>query len=317
MMATDRSPYQDDPVRRLRLRNRYLFKGRLVMETALHIGGGRLTLSGSRSPIVLTPENIPFIPGSSFKGALRSTVEKLVAALSETPGLNLRTCGLMEWGVDELDRAQQEGRLDSICPTARQRAIAERRRQGEELALAPILNQLCHTCQLFGSPFSASRVNVCDLYIPEEEWNGIIQVRDGVAIERDSERAKDRLKYDYEVVPASTAFNLEITLENATSEDLWLLSLGLSEFVNGFGSIGGLRSRGLGACRLQNLHVYILELEKEQIGDGSWREVSSEEKARRLRQYLLGTTPEEKFHRDEDGQQFLAWQIEAMFSQAS
>jgi CRISPR-associated RAMP protein (TIGR02581 family) len=314
-MAIHHQLYTDDPVRRLRLRNRYLFKGRLVMETALHIGGGKLTLSSSRSPIVLTPENIPFIPGSSFKGALRSTVEKLVAALADLPQPRLRTCGLIEWEQEEPEQVQQSGgSLDNICPTARQRTIAEERRQRGELDLFPILEQLCHTCRLFGSPFSASRVNVNDLYIPEDEWNGIIQLRDGVAIERDSERARERLKYDYEVVPASTAFNLEITLENATREDLWLLSLGLSEFVNGFGSIGGKRSRGLGACRLRDLRVYILELEGEEAADGQREELSPEERARRLQRYLLGRSPEEKFNRVEDGEGFLAKQIEQLFS---
>ncbi|MBX5459024.1 MAG: CRISPR-associated RAMP protein [Thermogemmatispora sp.] len=312
-MAVQDKLYQDDPVRRLRLCNRYLFTGRLVMETALHIGGGKLTLSGSRNPIVLTPENIPFIPGSSFKGALRSTVEKLVATLAELPQPRLSTCGLIELESKQLEQLEQEGRLDDICPTVRQRTITEERRQQGELALGDILGKLCHTCRLFGSPFSASRVNVSDLYIPEEEWNGIIQLRDGVAIERDSERAKDRLKYDYEVVPASTSFNLEITLENATDEDRWLLSLGLSEFVNGFGAIGGKRSRGLGACRLRDLRVYILELEKEETADGGQREVSAGERTRRLQRYLLGRSPEEKFHRVEDGESFLARQIEQLF----
>ncbi|WP_052887898.1 CRISPR-associated RAMP protein Csx7 [Thermogemmatispora carboxidivorans] len=313
-MAVDQKLYENDPVRRLRLRNRYLFKGRLVMETALHIGGGKLTLSSSRSPIVLTAENIPFIPGSSFKGALRSTVEKLVAALADLSQPRLRTCGLIEREQEELEEIQRGGgSLDNICPTARQRTIAEERRRRGELDLLPILEQLCHTCRLFGSPFSASRVNVNDLYIPEEEWNGIIQLRDGVAIERDSERAKEGLKYDYEVVPASTAFDLEITLENASREDLWLLSLGLSEFVNGFGSIGGKRSRGLGACRLRDLRVYILELEGEEDADGKSGGLRPEERARRLQRYLLGRSPEEKFHRVEDGEGFLAKQIELLF----
>src|SRR5436305_13506961 len=72
---------------RYELRNRYKFTGQLVMQTALHIGGGKVTLSHSDSPVVLTPENIPFIPGSSFKGALRSTVEKIVPSLPEEAGL--------------------------------------------------------------------------------------------------------------------------------------------------------------------------------------------------------------------------------------
>ena len=122
-----------------------------------------------------------------------------------------------------------------------------------------------------------------DLYLSkddkgEDEWSGIVQVRDGVAIDRDSETARDRLKYDFEVVPSNAAFALSITLENATREDLQLVSVGLSEFVHGFGMIGGKRSRGLGACRLVGLKVSSLEL-----GDG----VKEAERNERLRKYLM------------------------------
>ncbi len=68
-----------------------------------------------------------------------------------------------------------------------------------------------------------------------------MQTRDGVTIDRDSEKSRDRLKYDFEVVPASVTFEMKITLENATQQDLQLLCVGLSEFVHGFGAIGGKR----------------------------------------------------------------------------
>src|SRR2546430_2223086 len=239
---------------RYELRNRYIFRGRLIMQTALHIGGGKVTLSSSDSPVVLTPDQEPFIPGSSFKGALRSTVEKLASAL---PGFS--TCALIEYTREEWAAEEKEGKdIEDICPTVRQWYIAEKRRNNPAQAAdinSKAIEKLCNTCRLFGSPFAAARLNVSDLYIPEEEWNGIIQIRDGVAIDRDSEKARDRLKYDFEVVPASTAFNLEMTLENATEQDLQLLSVGLSEFIHRFGSIGGKRSRGLGACQLVDLHV--------------------------------------------------------------
>lgn len=78
--------------------NRYVFTGRLVMRTALHIGGGKVTLSSSNSPVVLTPEQKPYIPGSSFKGALRSTIEKIV------PGLpDFSSCALIELSKDEIE----------------------------------------------------------------------------------------------------------------------------------------------------------------------------------------------------------------------
>ncbi len=77
------------PSRRFGLSNRYLFTGKLEMQTAFHIGGGKATLSNSDSPVVLTRLMArPFIPGSSFKGALRSSVEKLVAGSSPTPPIS-------------------------------------------------------------------------------------------------------------------------------------------------------------------------------------------------------------------------------------
>src|SRR5437588_12537489 len=77
---------------RYELRNRYVFDGKLEMRTGLHIGGGKVTLSYTDSPIVLTPECLPFIPGSSFKGTVRSTIEKMVASLPTD--LALHSCGL-------------------------------------------------------------------------------------------------------------------------------------------------------------------------------------------------------------------------------
>ena len=283
---------------RYTLRNRYLFKGSLVMQTALHIGGGRATLSSSDSPVVLTPEEVPFIPGSSFKGSLRSTIEKLVPSLAP----NLFSCALIELSPAELEEARKL--KEPICSTARQAEITQERRnrpgQVEEI-LRQAREECCATCQLFGSPFAASRVAINDLYIPEGAWSGVLQLRDGVVIDRDSEKAKDRLKYDFEVVPASATFNLEMTLENATPQDLQLISVGLSEFVHGFAPIGGKRSRGLGACRLENLQVFALEL------------TGVDEKTRnsRLRDYLISR----QFSSQEDGETFLNKQIKQLFGE--
>src|SRR5438552_2317467 len=84
-------PAKERPMR-YELHNRYTFHGKLKMTTGLHIGGGKVTLSHSDSPVVLTPEGLPFIPGSSLKGVLRSTIEKFVASFPAE--LGLRSCGL-------------------------------------------------------------------------------------------------------------------------------------------------------------------------------------------------------------------------------
>ncbi|HVB24687.1 MAG TPA: CRISPR-associated RAMP protein Csx7 [Ktedonobacteraceae bacterium] len=293
---------------RYTLRNRYVFQGRLVMKTPLHIGGGRATLSQSNSPVVLTPEGLPFIPGASFKGALRSTVEKLVPSLST----QLFSCGLIELDREELDEIEKKLKAKEqpdkrVCSTQLQRYFANKRRDNpgqRDAIVREELEMLCNTCQLFGSPFAASHININDLYMPKDEQSDVIERRDGVAIDRDSEKAKDRLKYDFEIVPSTTAFQLEITLENASEEDLQLVCVGLSEFVHGFGGIGGLRSRGLGACKLENLNVSALELTG----------INETQRKERLRNFLLRREFSSTFtDKDEQGLAFLNSQIEKIF----
>jgi CRISPR-associated RAMP protein (TIGR02581 family) len=255
----DQQPAQPQ---RYELRNRYVFDGKLEMKTGLHIGGGKLTLSYTDSPVVLTEEGFPFIPGSSFKGSLRSTIEKVVASFPDDLGLH--TCGL-----------PAKDMLREKCPTARQ----QRLRNARNVDMEEERKKLCHTCRLFGSPFAAARITVNDLYLIDDEWSGRTQIRDGVAIDRDSETAKSGAKYDYEVVPPTTVFGLHMVIENATEEDLQLISIGLGEFMSGEGGVGGLRSRGLGACKLaEDLQIRYLKL--DDTNDGT-------ERKRRLQRYLL------------------------------
>jgi CRISPR-associated RAMP protein (TIGR02581 family) len=291
---------------RYELRNRYLFTGQFEMETALHIGGGNPLLGNSDSPVVLTPEQKPFIPGSSFKGSLRSTVEKIVPGLPEA--IHFSSCALEELTDEQAEwQEPQEGAPPEwpagVCPTAWQGGLSRLRRRypaQEQKFVREAYANLCDTCLLFGSPFAAARLNVSDLYTPS--WNSGIERRDGVAIDRDSEKARDRLKYDFEVVPASTSFDLKIVLENATERDLQLLCVGLSEFVHGFGTIGGKRSRGLGMGKLKGLQVAVLELGSE--------DVTPEQRGQRLRDYLIEGKLEQV-----TGEDFLRKYIERLFAE--
>ena len=284
---------------RYELRNRYTFDGKLEMTTGLHIGGGKATLSHTDSPVVLTPEGLPFIPGSSLKGVLRSTIEKIVASLPADLGLH--SCGL----------PTKEDRNES-CPTARQKQIFDDRRNHPERAEAIIeqaRKDLCHTCQLFGSPFAAGRITINDLYLINDEWSGTTQIRDGVAIDRDRETAKKRAKYDFEVVPSTTVFAMRLLIENATAEDLQLISIGLSEFVSGFGGVGGLRSRGLGACILNGLEIRYMTL----------TDLNDTARKQRLLRYLLSKKDgtEDGLDPIDDTQAFFDEHIKTLFKEAT
>lgn len=240
---------------------RYVFTGQIMLHTALHIGGGSGTLSISDSPIVRTPEGRPFVPGSSFKGAFRSTVEKLAGPLPA-----VRTCAL----TDGADCPGPQGEIQREFNRRRRDERWDEARLIQELAVV-----LCDTCKLFGSPFAASKLRFSDLYLAAGE-DPVTQVRDGVGIDRDSERAVEHIKFDFEVVEANTVFDMELTLDDPTATELGLTCLGLCEYLTGFGGLGGKRSRGLGGCRLVNLRVYELDLTNEHT------------RAQRLRDYLLG-----------------------------
>ena len=199
--------------------------------------------------------------------------------------------------------------LGDDCPTANQEDFNKRRRENEEdeeqswdeAKLAQVLEEeLCYTCKLFGSPFTASKIYFSDLYV--EEWAGATQIRDGVAIDRDSERAVEGFKYDYEVVSTGSTFKMEIALENPGDVDLSLTCLGLSEFASGMGYIGGMRSRGLGNCRIINLKGYELDLTDENT------------KAERLRNYLLGKEIQDKMSEIANIEQFMENKIEALLT---
>ena len=120
---------------RSQLRARYRITGRIVLDTALHIGGrGAMTVTDN--PVVRDGDGRPVIPGSSIKGAFRAAVERIVPNI---PGL--RTCSLSDTE-------------DSCTNQLRQRT--KDRQLVEEEMLALLDEILCDTCRTFGTTHLAS-----------------------------------------------------------------------------------------------------------------------------------------------------------------
>ena len=206
----------------------------LVFETAWRIGSGREGESSDLG-VVLDPAGQPVLPGSSLKGRLRSTCETLAHAL-----------GLSACLLDH----QASGVNCTSDVKYYQKARDEYRKASRdlELRLRWIDCHTCDVCKLFGSPVQAGRLRVSDGML--KEWANVVQVRDGVVIDRDSQTAADGLKYDYEVVPPGSRFKLRIDLDNPCDRDLALLGAALFEWRSG-SSIGGFTSRGLGRFHLE------------------------------------------------------------------
>lgn len=225
--------------------SRLTVEGYLVTDSALRVGTGRVSaITGTELPVIRDARGRPFIPGSSFKGALRSHLEALVRG-----------------------RAPQDADMRGIacdptsseCLDADQMQRLKNKYRNDDTGLAEaVVRESCLICQTFGSPWLASPVRVRDMPVIANEWFDQFDVRDGVAIDRDKGTVAVG-PYDYEVVPAGTRFELHITAENLADWQRGMLWLGLRALKRGDVALGGFTSRGLGWVRLDDPRVQLVE----------------------------------------------------------
>ena len=217
----------------------------LGFETAWRIGSGREGETMSDLGVVLDPGGLPVLPGSSVKGRLRSTCETLAHALG------LSAC-MLSRDASGVDCASDIDYYRNVRGNYRKAS-----RKGLTHRLQWIDEHTCDVCKLFGSPVRAGRLRVSEGAL--EEWTSVVQVRDGVVIDRDSQTAVDGLKYDYEVVPSGSRFKLCIDLDEPRDADMALLGAALFEWHSG-SSIGGFTSRGLGRFHLEDIKLSVADL---------------------------------------------------------
>jgi CRISPR/Cas system CSM-associated protein Csm3 (group 7 of RAMP superfamily) len=141
----------------------------------------------------------------------------------------------------------------------------KRKSEGDEELAQAIWRLTCLVCRTFGSPWLASHVQVSDLLVDKATWFGQFQVRDGVAIDRDTKTAGEGLLYNYEVVPAGTRFGCEITAKGLKDWQLGMVWLSLQPSFRGEMSVGGFRSRGLGTVALEDFEALYFDLEADEL----------------------------------------------------
>ena len=217
----------------------------LVFDTAWRVGSGKEGETTSDLGVMLTTTGEPILPGSSLKGKLRSTCETLSHAL------NLSAC-MLNHKASSVNCTSDVNYYSDV-----REAYQKTLKKGWQTRQQWIEDNTCDVCQLFGSPVKAGRLWVSDGTL--KEWASVVQVRDGVVIDRDSRTAVDGLKYDYEVVPPSSRFELCIDLENPLDADLALLGAALFEWHAG-SSLGGFTSRGLGRFHLEDIELSGVDL---------------------------------------------------------
>jgi CRISPR-associated RAMP protein (TIGR02581 family) len=212
-------------------KNRLEISGTLSTITALRIGAGRsLDPTSSDLPVMKDALGRPLIPGSSFKGAMRSRLESFLRGIDLT----------LANDPNELVDSHWMNRVKELKKTTTDDASLTQ-------ALIAITDRVS---LLFGSPWMAGKLQIQDLHVVTDLWFGQYQERDGVSIDRDTETAADGRKYDFQVVPAGTLFSFKAIVENATDAELGLLTIGLTQFEDEMIPLGGGNSRGLGVVKL-------------------------------------------------------------------
>jgi len=229
-------------------KNRLEITGTLTTVTALRISQGRsLEPIGSDLPVVKDALGKPLIPGSSFKGAMRSRLEAFLRGIHP-------------------DLAQDPSDLVSREMNERVKALKEQHKDNDQDLTNALDGLTDEVSKVFGTPWQASKFQVRDLTIKPETWFGQYQERDGVSINRDTETAEDGRLYDFQVVPAGVKFEFQAIFENAEDKQIlnpqsdemesigyWELGLvmaGLQQFKMQQIPLGGGCSRGLGVVEL-------------------------------------------------------------------
>lgn len=233
--------------------SRLVITGRLRAVTALRVGAGRgegAQPTASDLPVLVGADARPFIPGSSLRGVVRAHVERIVRTVEPwQPGQPREGRGACnptsepEWCIPDPEMRKMKEDYQKLP-----KGFA----LPDEWLARQIRNRICRVCQSFGSPWLASRIRILDLpLVPDSP--GRIERRDGVAIDRDLETVQH--KYDFEVVPSGTAFQLHVIAENLSAAERGLLWLGLRELRDGGLSVGGFKGRGLGQVQVDDLSL--------------------------------------------------------------
>jgi CRISPR-associated RAMP protein (TIGR02581 family) len=222
-------------------KNRLEITGTLSTITALRVGAGKsIDPTSSDMPVIKDALGRPLIPGSSFKGAMRSHLESFMRGIDLKLANDPSELVSSYWMNKIKDLKKKVDEDQSLTSNAKDVKLTE-----------DFLKETDRVSLLFGSPWIAGKLQIQDLHVLPDIWFGQYQERDGVSIERDTETAADGRKYDFQVVPAGTQFSFRAIVENASDAELGLLMIGLTQFENEMIPLGGGTSRGLGVVKLE------------------------------------------------------------------
>lgn len=208
--------------------------GKIELLTGLHIGSGNteMHIGGTDNPVIKNPvTQLPYIPGSSIKGKMRSLLEWELGVVSITVGKPLGFRHLKEPGID-VPSAMDILKLFGGAPEGNSDSTA-----AEEIG--------------------PSRLSFWDCNL-EAAWIKEMNDKNLLCTEVKMENSIDRIKgtaenpRNTERVPAGAVFDFRLSIRVHDEEDLLATILKGMKLVELTG-LGGSGSRGYGKIRFRDL----------------------------------------------------------------
>src|SRR5580700_10452267 len=229
---------------KLQLIGKLILSGDLHCETGLHIGAGKgsLEIGGADNPVVKDAFGLPYIPGSSLRGKVRSLLENALGLTSQSELVYLSKRRGQEVRIHQSDRPD-----DEICLLFGRNPGRMERVQGETLDTSQATPA---RLAVFDSPLDPESITP---QMRENLDDELTEVKSENAIDRITSQANPRT---LERVPAGARFRIRLVMDVLCEEDapLFLRVLeGLRMLEDD--SLGGGGSRGSGRVRLANLKL--------------------------------------------------------------
>lgn len=226
----------------LKLLGKLILSGELHCETGLHIGAGKgsLEIGGADNPVVKDAFGLPYVPGSSLRGRLRSLLETAMGLTAPQELVYLSKRRGQEVRIHQSDRPD-----DEICLLFGRNPGRMERVEGEALE-----SRFATPARLavYDAPLDPDSITA---QMRENLDDEITEVKSENAIDRITSQANPRT---LERVPAGARFRVRMVLDILCEEDKALAA----RLVEGLrlledDALGGGGSRGSGRVRFANL----------------------------------------------------------------
>ena len=226
----------------LKLIGKLILAGDLHCETGLHIGAGKgsLEIGGADNPVVKDAFGLPYVPGSSLRGRLRSLLESAMGLTSPNELIYLSKRRGQEVRIHQSNRPDDEvcllfGRSPGRAERVEGDAVESRNATPARLAV-------------YDAPLDAESITA---QMRENLDDEITEVKSENAVDRITSQANPRT---LERVPAGARFRIRMVLDILCDEDKVLVA----RLIEGLrlledDALGGGGSRGSGRVRLANL----------------------------------------------------------------